>query len=149
MANEPSKMMHRRKRDQRFLAWYRLLRLVKKGVGFIGPSFVEPGISRQQIDLLSAISMDEGQNQQSYAERITVTKSNVTQALDRLEESGLVMRCREGRANCRYLTESGWDVVGRITPDHDKLLHQMFAGLAPGEITQLTRILRKLEQNTE
>jgi len=142
-------MMHRRKRDLRFLAWYRLLRLVKKGTGYISPTFIDVGLSRPQFDLLSAIAMDEGQTQQAYAERMTVTKGNITQLLDRLEMNGLVERRKEGRTNYLYLTESGWDVIDRIMPDHDKLLFQMFATLTPDEIKQLTRILRKLEQNVE
>ena len=142
-------MMHRRKRDLRFLAWYRLLRLVKKGTGYISPTFIDVGLSRPQFDLLSAIAMDEGQTQQAYAERMTVTKGNITQLLDRLEMRGLVQRCREGRTNYLYLTEIGWDVIDPIMPEHDKLLFQMFAALTPDEIKQLARILRKLEQNVE
>ena len=149
MLNKTVNMMHRRKRDQRFLAWYRLLRLVKKGTGYLSPSFIDAGISRPQFDLLSAIAMDEGQNQQLYADRMTVTKGNITQLLDRLEKCELVVRCKEGRTNCLYLTERGWAVVGHIMPDHDELLFQMFAALTPDEIRQLARILRKLEQNIE
>ena len=141
--------MHQRKRDRRFLAWYRLLRIVKKGTGYISPSFVDAGLSRSQFDLLGAIAMDEGQTQQVYAERMTVTKGNITQQLDRLEKRGLAMRCKEGRSNCLYLTESGWDMIGRITPDHDDLLFKMFESLTADDMTQLTRILRKLEQNIE
>ncbi len=149
MLNETLNILHKHKRDQRFLAWYRLLRLVKKGTGYISPSFVDAGISRPQFDLLSAIAMDEGRTQQTYAERMTVTKGNITQLLDRLEKDGLVIRYKEGRTNCLHLTEGGWDVVGRIMPVHDELLFQMFATLAPDDITRLARILRKLEQNIE
>ena len=147
--NETLNTMHQRKRDRRFLAWYRLLRIVKKGIGYISPSFVDAGLSRSQFDLLGAIAMDEGQTQQVYAERMTVTKGNITQQLDRLEKRGLAMRCKEGRSNCLYLTESGWNMIARITPDHDDLLFKMFESLTADDMTQLTRILRKLEQNIE
>lgn len=147
--NETLNSMHKRKRDRRFLAWYRLLRIVKKGIGYISPSFVDAGLSRSQFDLLGAIAMDEGQTQQVYAERMTVTKGNITQQLDRLEKRGLAMRRKEGRSNHLYLTESGWEMIARITPDHDELLFKMFATLTADDITQLARILRKLEQNIE
>lgn len=142
-------MMHRRKRNQRFLTWYRLLRLVKRGTGYISPSFIDAGVSRPQFDLLSAIAMDEGQTQQIYAERMTVTKGNITQLLDRLEKNGLVYRSREGRTNYLYLTECGWDLIAQVMPDHDERLFQMFAPLTDDEVSQLARILRKLEQNVE
>ena len=149
MLNKTLSIMHQRKRDHRFLTWYRLLRVVKKGAGFISPTFIDAGLSRPQFDLLSAIAMDEGQTQQIYAERMTVTKGNITQQLDRLEKSGLVLRCREGRTNCLHLTDSGWAVMGSILPDHDERLYQMFGALTPEEVKELARILRKLEQNVE
>jgi len=149
MQNETLNIIQKRKRDQRFVAWYRLLRLVKKGVGYISPAFIDAGLNRPQFDLLSAIAMDEGQTQQCYAERMTVTKGNITQQLDRLEKNGFVTRCKEGRTNYLYLTESGWDMIGRISPVHDELLFQMFAALTPDDVRQLARILRKLEQNIE
>ena len=147
--NESLSDMHQRKRNSRFLAWYRLLRIAKKGVGYISPSFIDAGLTRPQFDLLGAIAMDEGQTQQVYAERMTVTKGNITQLLDRLQKSGLVLRCKEGRTNCLYLTESGWAMISSITPEHDARLFKMFAILTPDEVAQLTKILRKLEQNIE
>lgn len=147
MMNKALEIMHKRKRNQRYLAWYRLLRVVKMGIGYISPTFIDAGLTRPQFDLLSAIAMDEGQTQQIYAERMTVTKGNITQQLDRLEKNGLVLRCKEGRTNCLYLTESGWEVIGRISPEHDDRLFQMFEALTTDEIKDLVRILRKLEQN--
>jgi len=141
--------MQKRKRDQRFLAWYRLLRVMKKGIGYISPTFTDAGLSRPQFDLLAAIAMDEGQTQQVYAERMTVTKGNITQQLDRLEKNGLVVRYKEGRTNCLHLTDSGWEMMGQITPEHDERLYQMFSVLTTEEIAQLAKILRKLEQNVE
>ena len=147
--NESLTDMHQRKRNPRFLVWYRLLRIAKKGVGYISPSFIDAGLTRPQFDLLGAIAMDEGQTQQVYAERMTVTKGNITQLLDRLQKSGLVLRCKEGRTNCLYLTESGWAMIRSITPEHNARLFKMFATLTPDEVAQLTKILRKLEQNIE
>ena len=147
MQKETLTIMHKRKRDQRFLAWYRLLRVMKKAVGYISPSFIESGLTRPQFDLLGAIAMDEGQTQQTYAERMTVTKGNITQQLDRLEKSGLVIRCKEGRTNCLHLTERGWEVMDHVMPRHDERLYEMFAVLTPEEVRELSRILRKLELN--
>ena len=149
MQKETLTIMHKRKRDQRFLAWYRLLRVMKKGIGYISPAFIDAGLTRPQFDLLGAIAMDEGQTQQVYAERMTVTKGNITQQLDRLEKNGLVIRHKEGRTNCLHLTERGWEMMGRITPEHDERLYQMFSVLTREEVKELARILRKLEQNVE
>ena len=56
MEHETRNIMHKRRRDQRFLAWYRLLRVIKKGVGYISPTFIDAGLTRPQFDLLSAIA---------------------------------------------------------------------------------------------
>ena len=149
MLHKTLQIMQRRKRDQRLLAWYRLLRVVKKGIGHVSPAFVDAGLSRSQFDLLGAIAMDEGQTQQSYAQRMTVTKGNITQLLDRLEKCRLVRRCKQGRTNYLFLTEAGWEIIGHISPEHDKRLYQMFASLSSKEISQLAAILRKLERSTE
>jgi len=146
---ETLNIMHKRKRDPRFLTWYRLLRVMKKGIGYISPTFIDAGLSRPQFDLLGAIAMDEGQTQQSYAERMTVTKGNITQQLDRLEKNGWVRRSKEGRTNYLYLTDSGWEIMGRITPEHDERLYELFSVLTAEEVRDLARILRKLEQNIE
>jgi DNA-binding MarR family transcriptional regulator len=59
------------------------------------------------------------------------------------------MRCKEGRTNCLYLTESGWALMSHITPGHDERLYQLLSVLTPEEIRQLGTILRKLERNVE
>jgi len=137
-------LLRERVRDHRFLVWYRLLRVVKQGVGFISPSFERANLSRPQFDLLAAIAIDEGQPQQIYARRMTLTKGNITQLLDRLEARGLVLRRKDGRTNYLYLTSAGWEIFNRIVPQHDALLHKLFSRLTQDELAQLTKILRKL-----
>jgi ribonuclease D len=85
MQNEALIMMHRRKRDQRYLAWYRLLRLVKKGTAYISPSFVDVGISRPQFDLLSAIAKADSDKFRQLAEACTPAPRPDAHALKSLQ----------------------------------------------------------------
>ena len=146
MQDDIRQRFQERKTDRRFLTWYRLLRLVKRGVGFISPSFAQAEFSRAQFDLLSAIAFDEGRTQQLYAQRMTVTKGNITQLVVRLEKCGLITRTKIGRNRYLHLTEYGWQQLAQITPAHDALLAQLFSALSAEEIEQLNKILRKLER---
>lgn len=149
MKSEFRSQMGQRLNSQPFLVWLRLLRVVKKGTDFISPSFLQADLSRAQFDLLVAISIDEGRTQQLYAERMTVTKGNVTQQVQQLEKYGWVRRHKKGRSSHLYLTEAGWQKLTSVLPQHDALMMELFANLTPNEIEQLMRILRKLEQQTK
>ena len=133
-------------KNQPLLVWYRLLRVVKLGVGYISPSFIDAELSRPQFDLLSAIAIDEGCTQQIYAERMTVTKGNVTQQVQQLEKCGWVRRYKEGRNSYLYLTEAGWEKMAIVIPPHDELMDELFSVLTSEEIDQLMHIVRKLER---
>lgn len=149
MKKEFRSQIRQRVKSQPFLVWMRLLRVVKKGTDFISPSFLQADISRAQFDLLIAISIDEGRTQQLYAERMTVTKGNVTQQVQQLEKCGWVRRDKKGRSSHLYLTEMGWQKLVSVLPQHDALMEELFASLSADEMEQLKRILRKLEQQTE
>ncbi len=146
MKSEFRSQMHQRAKSQPFLVWLRLLRVVKKGTDFISPSFLQADLSRAQFDLLIAIAIDEGRTQQCYAERMTVTKGNVTQQVQKLERCGWVRRHKEGRKSYLHLTEAGWQKLMPILPQHDALMAELFVNLPPEEIEQLMQILHKLEQ---
>lgn len=127
------------------MVWYRLLRAAKQGVDFISPCFEQAGLSAAQFDLLAAIAMDEGRTQQTYAKRLTVTKGNLTQLIDRLEKRGLMLRIRDGRTKRLHLTDEGWETIGRILPEHNVLMHELFSKLTEDDVAHLSRILRKLK----
>ena len=149
MNSEFRSQMRRRVKSQPFLVWLDLLRVVKKGTDFISPSFLQVDLSRAQFDLLIAIAIDEGRTQQLYAERMTVTKGNVTQQVQQLEKCGWVRRHKKGRSSHLYLTKAGWQKLASVLPQHDALMVELFANLTPDEIGQLMQILRKLEQQTD
>jgi MarR family 2-MHQ and catechol resistance regulon transcriptional repressor len=149
MQTDRQQLFRKRVKSQPFLVWYRMLRVFKKGVGYISPSITNSELSRPQFDLLSAIAADGGRAQQVYAERMTVTKGNVTQQVQQLEKLGWVARCKEGRKSYLHLTEAGWQKLASVIPTHDELMKELFSVLTHDDIAQLTRILRKLERNIE
>ncbi|MCP4358073.1 MAG: MarR family transcriptional regulator [Chloroflexi bacterium] len=133
-------------KSQPLLVWYRMLRVVKLGINHISPSFTDIALSRSQFDLLSVVATDGGRTQKVYAERMTVTKGNVTQQVQQLQKLGLVARRKEGRNVYLHLTDAGWQKLAAVIPPHDELMNEFFSTLTPEDISQLMRIIRKLER---
>ncbi len=90
--------------------WLRLVRLMARMQAAIAERLREIGISIPQCDVLTTLSEQEGVNQQQLAERLYVTKGNISGLLDRLEEAGFVERraaASDRRQYSIHLTELG------------------------------------------
>ena len=72
--------------------WFRLVRLEAQMQAAVGDRLRQIGVSIPQCDVLTTLSEKEGVSQQQLAERLYVTKGNISGLLDRLEGAGLVQR---------------------------------------------------------
>lgn len=133
-------------RDPLVVTWHRMLRVTKKIDRYASQPIRAAGLSRPQTEMLAAIAVDEGLSQQTYADRLLVTKGNITQHLERFEALGLTTRRREGRTNYLYLTDTGRELLDRVLPEHDARLQEAFSALTAEEFDQLRRIIRKLDR---
>lgn len=128
------------------LAWYRFIRVMKK----ISMHMDEPAkgfdISRAQFDLLMTVAFEEGLNQQQCAGQMMVTKGNITQHIDRLQERGLIRREKHGRTNWLYLTDAGRDLVAQIIPRHDERVKAILSLLSEEELRGFQAALRRLDR---
>src|SRR3954453_8448607 len=90
--------------------WFRFIRLHRRVSGAIAGALKDLGLSIPQFDLLSTLTEREGLTQQELAERLYVTKGNVSGLVDRLVNAGLVERRPiEGdrRSHALHLTGRG------------------------------------------
>ena len=90
--------------------WFRLIRLQARMMAAIGRQLKELGLSIPQCDVLTTLTEREGLSQQELAERLYVTKGNISGLVDRLVTAGLVeRRSIEGdrRSHAIYLTAHG------------------------------------------
>lgn len=90
--------------------WFRFLRLHQRGHAAMSQRLRRLGLSVAQFDVLSTLTENEGITQRDLAERLYVTKGNVSGLVDRLAEAGMVDRRAipgDRRSYALHLTESG------------------------------------------
>jgi MarR family transcriptional regulator, organic hydroperoxide resistance regulator len=90
--------------------WFRFVRLHRRAAGAVAAELRAIGLSIPQFDLLSTLTEQEGLSQQELAQRLYVTKGNVSGLVDRMVEAGLVERRAspdDRRSNALHLTERG------------------------------------------
>lgn len=126
-------------------AWLRLSRIFQK-VGRASDVHLRSwGLSTAQFDILAHVGAARGITQQELADRLLVTKGNVSQLLDRMEKQGLLTRSQERRSNNLSLTAKGQELYERVVPAQEELVARQFHGLTSDEVTELLNLLRKLD----
>jgi DNA-binding MarR family transcriptional regulator len=126
-------------------AWLRLVRVFQKVDRASVDLLRQWDLSVAQFDVLVQVGVAEGMTQQTLADRLLVTKGNVCQLLDRMEERGLLVRRQEGRANHLYLTEKGRSLRAESLPAQERLIEGIFATLPHAQQSALLATLRRLD----
>ena len=94
--------------------WFRLMRLHARLGAAISDRLKTIGLSVPQCDVLTTLTEREGVSQQELAQRLYVTKGNISGLIDRLVTAGLVERrvtegdrrshCDQPSRLCEYLS---------------------------------------------
>jgi MarR family transcriptional regulator, organic hydroperoxide resistance regulator len=107
--------------------WFRLARLSSLGKSVTAEKISVLDLSVPQCDVLTTLTEREGISQQELAQRLYVTKGNISGLLDRLERLGLVERratpgdrrqyaialTETGRAKAKAAIAIQLDIIGR------------------------------------
>ena len=131
------------------LAWMRLARVFQKVDRASAEHLRAWGLSIAQFDVIAQVGSAEGISQQELADKLLVTKGNICQLLDRLEQHGLIRRRQEGRVNHLFLTDAGTRLYQEAVPAQEAFITRQLASLAPEEQAQLLALLRKLDHALE
>ncbi|GGC60538.1 MarR family winged helix-turn-helix transcriptional regulator [Chelatococcus reniformis] len=124
--------------------WLRFVRLNRRLHGAMTAELKAARLSISQFDLLSTLSEAEGLSQQDLADRLYVTKGNVSGLVDRLVASGLVERrplAGDRRSHALCLTALGRETVGRGLAIQRTYVSRTLGALAPADIAALDRVL--------
>ncbi|WP_308123624.1 MarR family winged helix-turn-helix transcriptional regulator [Modestobacter marinus] len=112
-------------------------------------TFARHGLDAPSFDVLAALRRAGPPYQltpTALMRTALVTSGAITQRLDRLEEKGLITRCRseaDGRAVVVSLTDAGRTALDRALPDHLETERGMLAGLSAADREQLAGLLRR------
>lgn len=108
------------------------------------------GMHRAQATLLCHLFVADGMTQSEIAEQLSVQGATVTNIVQRMEESGLIVRHRDQEDNRVvrvYLTAQGRDKERSITEQFSKLESAIFADISLEERRTLRHSLRQLLKN--
>ncbi|MBB4040262.1 DNA-binding MarR family transcriptional regulator [Microvirga flocculans] len=124
--------------------WFRFIRLNRRATNAVAMELKVLGLSIPQFDLLSTLTEREGMSQQELAERLYVTKGNVSGLLDRMVEAGLVERRSipgDRRSNALYLTEKGRDLADQGIAAQRAYVMRTLGTLPVQDLADLERIV--------
>jgi DNA-binding MarR family transcriptional regulator len=127
------------------LAWLRLARVFQKIDRVSEMHMRSLGLTMAQFDILAQVGSAHGITQQELADRLLVTKGNISQLIDRMEKLGLLRRFQEKRSNNLSLTAKGQELYARAVPSQEDLVAKQFSSLSSTEVDNLLQLLRKLD----
>lgn len=87
-------------------------------------------LSVAHFDVLVQTGLAEGLSQRELAERLLISKGNLSQLLDKMERDDLLARCREGRVNCLRLTTRRGTLYAEVLPARQEMVEATFAPLS-------------------
>jgi MarR family transcriptional regulator, organic hydroperoxide resistance regulator len=113
--------------------YFRFIRLNHRLFGEMAQRLKPTGLSIPQFDMLSTLSEQEGLSQSDLANRLYVTKGNVSGLVDRLVEAGFVERRStpgDRRSHALFLT-----AAGRTAAESGIRIQREFVGLTLGNLS--------------
>lgn len=129
------------------LAWLRLARVFQKVDRGSAEHLRQWDLSVAQFDVIAQVGSAEGIVQQELADRLLVTKGNISQLLDRLERRGLICRCPDGRTLRLSLTPAGRELYDVVVPEQEQYIGNRLAALSVDEQRRLHDLLHKLDRS--
>ncbi len=116
------------------------------------PAITRHGLTGTQFAVLEALYHVGPLNQRELAQKVLVTKGNMTTVVDKLEHDGLVARgaVRGDRRQSQVrLTADGRKRISRIFPHIARAIAEDFSMLTAAEQVEMARLCRTLGQAPE
>lgn len=131
------------------LLWYRLSRFYQQSVKHSNHHLKQYGLSISQFDVLVQVGTFDRLSQQELADKLLVTKGNMTHLLSKMEQLGLIQRTQEWKTKFISLTEKGTELYEQVVPKQEAFQIGQFDALTKEERKQLHHLLKKLQTDME
>lgn len=130
--------------DRAIRVWFRFLRLESRIQSAVAERLRAIGLSVPQCDVLTTLTEAEGISQQDLAQRLYVTKGNISGLLDRLERAALVERrstAADRRQYAIYLTPQGRAAAEQAIAVQHALIAATLGRLPSEKLTEFETLL--------
>ena len=107
-------------------------------------------ITHAQWLILMMLWMKDGCRQKELTEIMFKEKTTITRLIDNLEKKGLLLRVpdlADKRNKFVYLTNSGKELKGKLTPLVAEFNKKLSYGLGDDELEELKKVLTKIHSN--
>ncbi len=124
--------------------WFRFMRLHQRMLMQMTARIRTLGLSIPQFDLLSTLTEQEGISQSELAEKLYVTKGNVSGLVDRLVQAGLVERraiVGDRRSYAMHLTPEGRRLAEAGIAAQRDFVASTLGKLKPDDLAELDRLV--------
>lgn len=132
------------------LVWLYLIRVHVRIARSHYGILVRHGLTHPQYVTLAQVINEPGINQQVLADRLDVTKGNISGMIERMEEAGLVERRsdpEDRRSYQLYATEAGYAAHAAATPDLENNVAEKLGVLSDEEQTTLLNLLARVDRS--
>ncbi|MFP3887219.1 MarR family transcriptional regulator [Priestia filamentosa] len=124
--------------------WFRITRIYNQSIRESNQHLKKWELSTAQFDVLVQVGSHERLSQQELANRLFVTKGNITQLLSKMEDLGLIKREQEWKTKYLSLTEEGKEYFYEVVPKQEHFQASQFSNLNYKEKKQLLNLLKKI-----
>ncbi|MFD7523741.1 MarR family winged helix-turn-helix transcriptional regulator [Paenibacillus chitinolyticus] len=130
------------------LIWFRLSRVYNQSIRQSNQHLKAWNLSAAQFDVLVQVGSHERLTQQELADKLLVTKGNITQLLSKMEELGWIRREQEWKTKYISLTAEGQALFDEVVPQQEQFQASQFDGLDREEKKQLLELLKKVQKQS-
>lgn len=132
-----------------YRTWFRVALVYQQEFRILAERLSKVGLSVAQFDILACLVRAEPKQlkQSELAERLLVTKGNVSGMLGRMTEAGTVQRLddpNDRRTKRIAITDVGRDLHGQGVSIQEALVDEMFEGISPEDLKLLGAVTEKI-----
>lgn len=145
MENEEIHALSKQEKRIGILLWFRLSRFYNQSIRETNQHLKKWDMTAAQFDVLAQVGAAGRISQQDLADRLVVTKGNIAQIIQKVEELGWITREQDWKTKYVSLTAQGQALYSDVVPMQEQFQAAQFNKLNLTEQKQLLDLLKKLK----